>query len=86
MGIIYEYYKINNKLIKENKKLKEKIQHLKYKKQIDKKINLEYLENHIKLCKRNMNNLKIKCCKTCPFENIIIYYYPEMKVYFRSIK
>jgi hypothetical protein len=42
-------------------------------------MDLKRLEKHIKLCKRNLNNKKIKCCAICPFEEQIISVYPELK-------
>jgi len=36
------------------------------------------LERHIKLCKRNLNTDRVKCCATCPWEDEIAVRYPEL--------
>ena len=33
---------------------------------------------HIKLCKRNLNSRRVKCCANCPFEEEIVTEYPEV--------
>lgn len=30
------------------------------------------MKKHIKLCKRNLKSDRVKCCATCPFEDMII--------------
>lgn len=47
-------------------------------------LNEKKLKNHIKLCKRNLRNNAVKCCKDCPFEEIIIDRYPELKKGFKE--
>lgn len=42
-------------------------------------MNLKRLEKHIKICKKNLKNNRIKCCALCPFEEDICFYYPDMK-------
>lgn len=37
------------------------------------------LKNHVKLCKKNLKSDRVKCCVTCPFEEEIVGYYPELK-------
>lgn len=44
----------------------------------------EKLRKHIKLCKRNLKNKRIKCCASCPFEEMIIKEYPEMEEMFEE--
>jgi len=41
-------------------------------------MDLKRLEKHIKLCKKNLNQQKVKCCAFCPFEEEIIKAYPEL--------
>lgn len=38
----------------------------------------EKLAEHVKLCKKNLNAVKIRCCDKCPFEAEICEAYPEM--------
>lgn len=45
-------------------------------------VELSKLENHVRLCRRNLRSNKVKCCATCPFENIICEIYPDMKKLF----
>lgn len=45
-------------------------------------MDLKKLDNHVKLCKRNLKNKKVKCCATCPFEDLIVSYYPLMEELF----
>jgi len=42
-------------------------------------IDIKKLEKHVKLCKRNLNSKRVICCASCPFEDIIIKYYPDLK-------
>jgi len=42
----------------------------------------ERLENHIKLCRRNLRSERVVCCASCPFENDILSVYPELKMEF----
>jgi len=39
---------------------------------------------HIKLCKRNLRNKRVKCCAICPFEEEILAHYPELAEGFRA--
>jgi len=41
-------------------------------------MDLEKMKEHIKLCRKNLNSKKIKCCATCPFEEEIIKYDPTL--------
>lgn len=41
-------------------------------------MNKERLAQHIKLCKRNLKNDRVKCCAMCPFEEDICEEYPEL--------
>jgi len=36
------------------------------------------LQNHVKLCRRNLNSDRIKCCARCPFEDEIVEEYPDL--------
>ncbi len=47
------------------------------------KIDLKKLENHIKLCQKNLKDKRIKCCINCPFKDIILQYYPYLKQLFK---
>lgn len=47
-------------------------------------MNKEKLKNHIKLCKRNLNSKRVKCCTNCPFEEEIIKEYPDLKEKFED--
>jgi len=38
----------------------------------------EKLKIHVKLCRRNLKNIKIKCCASCPFEDEMVAEYPEL--------
>jgi len=39
----------------------------------------ERLKEHIKLCKRNLKRADVVCCATCPFEQEIVSFYPELQ-------
>lgn len=43
-------------------------------------IYMEYakLHKHVKLCRSNLKNKRVKCCATCPFEVIIAERYPSL--------
>ena len=41
-------------------------------------MDIERLKKHIRLCKRNLHNRRVKCCATCPFEEEILEHYPEL--------
>jgi hypothetical protein len=47
-------------------------------------MNIEKLNNHIKLCRKNLKANKILCCGNCPFEEEITMLYPEMKILFEN--
>jgi len=37
------------------------------------------LSRHVKrLCRKNLKLARVKCCAECPFEPIILDYYPEL--------
>jgi len=42
-------------------------------------MDIEKLKNHVKLCKRNLKSDRVKCCATCPFEDEIVFFNPELK-------
>jgi len=42
-------------------------------------VDKEKLKSHIKLCRRNLFNDRVKCCANCPFEEEILSCYPELK-------
>jgi hypothetical protein len=42
------------------------------------------LKNHVKLCKKNLKSDIVKCCATCPFEDMIIIEYPDLKPLFEA--
>lgn len=39
---------------------------------------------HIKLCKKNLNNKRVKICAECAFEDDLIQEYPELKCMFEE--
>lgn len=41
-------------------------------------MDVKKLKKHIKLCKRNLNDTRTKCCAECPFEEEIVSVYPEL--------
>ena len=45
-------------------------------------VDCKKLEQHIKLCKRNLKNKRVKCCGNCPFEEEIKSYDPGLLKYF----
>lgn len=45
-------------------------------------MDIEKLKTHIKLCRKNLKSKRVKCCADCPFEEEILFYYPEMKSMF----
>ena len=45
-------------------------------------MNVEKLDKHVKLCRRNLKSSRVKCCAECPFEDDITLFYPELKVLF----
>lgn len=45
-------------------------------------MDLEKLEEHVKLCNKNLKSDRVKCCANCPFEDEIVEHYPELKVLF----
>jgi hypothetical protein len=47
-------------------------------------MDLEKLENHVKLCKKNLKSGRVKCCATCPFEGEIVSVYPDLKILFED--
>jgi hypothetical protein len=48
------------------------------------KTDLGKLETHIRLCKRNLRTVRVKCCASCPFEEIIVRHYPEVRELFEQ--
>ena len=42
------------------------------------------LADHIKLCRKNLQSKRVKCCATCPFEEEITSQYPEMAALFSA--
>jgi len=46
----------------------------------------EKLKEHIKLCRKNLNSKRVKCCANCPFEEEITREYPELKEKFEGKK
>ena len=46
-------------------------------------MDLKKLEEHIKLCKRNLKSQRVKCCAGCPFEEEISNIYPDLKYLFQ---
>jgi len=42
------------------------------------------LAKHIRLCKQNLNSLRVRCCAECPFEEEIVQRYPEYKERFEA--
>lgn len=47
-------------------------------------MNIERLRKHIRLCKKNLKDRRVKCCAECPFEEEIVHEYPELKMMFAS--
>lgn len=46
-------------------------------------MNQQLLENHVKLCKRNLHSKRVKCCARCPFEEEITKFRPDFIMLFR---
>lgn len=46
------------------------------------KINKPKLERHVRLCRRNLHSERVKCCAACPFEQIIVSYFPDLQILF----
>jgi hypothetical protein len=44
------------------------------------------LATHIKLCRRNLKSDRVKCCGSCPFEDIIVSFDPELHPLFVAKK
>lgn len=42
------------------------------------------LQNHVKLCKRNLNSGRVRCCAACPFEEEIVKVYPDLAELFEA--
>jgi len=42
-------------------------------------MDIDKLQKHIKLCRKNLNSKRIKCCSSCPFEEEILSIFPELK-------
>ena len=42
------------------------------------------LSKHIKLCKKNLKDKRVKCCANCPFEEEIVSVYPDLKNLFEK--
>lgn len=47
-------------------------------------MDVDRLRNHVKLCRRNLNSSRVKCCATCPFEEEIVGLFPELKILFEE--
>jgi hypothetical protein len=47
-------------------------------------MDINKLKTHIKLCRRNLNSSRVKCCANCPFEEEITGYFPELKILFNE--
>ena len=45
-------------------------------------MNLKKLQNHVKLCKRNLKSKRVICCAECAFEDDITTHFPDMKKLF----
>ena len=48
------------------------------------KVKGHLLQDHIKLCKKNLRSKRVKCCASCPFEEFIIDKSPGMAVMFED--
>jgi hypothetical protein len=53
---------------------------------LSKYVDLEKLDKHISLCKKNLNTKRIQCCLQCPFEKIITLRHPEFVQKFHKAK
>jgi len=42
------------------------------------------LLKHVKLCRRNLKDKRVKCCANCPFEEEIVFVFPDMKELFEK--
>lgn len=42
----------------------------------------EKMKNHLKLCKKNLKDKRVKCCLECPFEDEIVKFDPQMEQLF----
>lgn len=42
-------------------------------------MNKQRLEKHVKLCLKNLKDVRVKCCATCPFEEEITAYKADFK-------
>lgn len=42
------------------------------------------LEVHVRLCQKNLKSGRVKCCASCPFEEIIEEQYPDLKELFEA--
>ncbi len=43
----------------------------------------EKLNKHVsKLCRKNLKDVRVKCCAECPFEDIIVKEFPDLKNFF----
>lgn len=47
-------------------------------------VNIKRLKQHVKLCKRNLKNRRVRCCAKCPFEETIVKFYPNLKNLFEE--
>ena len=47
-------------------------------------VSTEKLSKHVKLCRKNLKDKRVKCCATCPFEEIIIEHSPDLKELFET--
>lgn len=42
------------------------------------------LEKHLKLCRKNLGDKRVRCCASCPFEDELVSARPEMKKLFMA--
>lgn len=47
-------------------------------------MDIQRLEKHVKLCRKNLKDTRTKCCALCPFEEEIVRVYPELKKMFEE--
>lgn len=45
-------------------------------------MNLKKLQQHVKLCRRNLKSHRVTCCANCPFEDEIVAQFPALKKLF----
>jgi len=42
------------------------------------------LRKHVRICRRNLRNMRVKCCAECPFEEELTEVYPELTQLFEA--